>query len=66
MPYVIFSLAGMCLLQSVNIGLHSLSPREKCLILIACVYIVVGVFIFGENTAFAINKDIRINGRSLF
>jgi len=62
----IFVFPGMCLLQSVNIGLHSLSLKEKCLMLIACIYIVVGVFIFGENTAFAINKDIRINGRSLF
>lgn len=57
---------GMCLLQSVNVGLRSLTLREKTLIFVACLYIVIGVFIFGENTALALGKDIKINGRSLF
>ncbi|XP_065064881.1 sodium-coupled neutral amino acid transporter 7-like [Rhopilema esculentum] len=62
----IFVFPGLCLLQSVNIGLRLLTWKEKTLVLIACVYIVVGVFIFGENTALALGKDIKIDGRSLF
>ena len=56
----------MCLLQSVNMGLRTLTLKERFLLFIACMYIVIGVFIFGENTALALGKDIKINGRSLF
>ena len=56
----------MCLLQSMNVGRRILTFRDKILVIIACTYIVVGVFIFGENTTLAVGKDIKINGRSLY
>eukprot|EP00794_Sanderia_malayensis_P019224 gene19224-21151_t len=56
----IFVFPGMCLLQSVNLRvLRKLYVREKILIFIGCVYIVIGVFIFGENTTLAISEDIK-------
>ena len=47
------------MLKTINMDKVRLSLQDWSLVFVACLYIVVGVFIFGEVTTLAIQTDIR-------
>jgi len=51
--------SGFCLLKTINLDRAKLKKRDWCLVVVALVYITVGIFIFGETTTLAIQTDIK-------
>ena len=59
MYYFLFILLGFCLLKTINLHKVKLSNKDWCLIVVAVIYITVGIFIFGETTTLAIQTDVK-------